>query len=130
MYISGRFRCNPYRKRQELAGIDLVSSRFRQDPLDRTIDLGLIVFYMSDRSLVTENAMIITFVHYDHRMDKLFSYTTCPFVTESRFFILYFQYLNGTKSDNVEIFRIYLSRIALHIPKASLYLKLPLQFYD
>ncbi len=40
MYISGRFRCNPYRKRQELAGIDLVSSRFRQDPLDETISLG------------------------------------------------------------------------------------------
>jgi hypothetical protein len=37
------FHSNPYRKRQELAGIDLVSSRFRQDPLDGTIVLGYLL---------------------------------------------------------------------------------------
>jgi hypothetical protein len=39
VYISGRFRCNPVWKRWEVTGIDLVSSRFRQDPDDGTIDL-------------------------------------------------------------------------------------------
>ena len=40
VYISGRFRSNPYRKRREVAGIDLVSSKIWQDPADGTIDLG------------------------------------------------------------------------------------------
>jgi hypothetical protein len=51
VYISGRFRCNPNRKRQELAGIDLVSSRFRQDPLDGTIDLGIYKIIEENQSL-------------------------------------------------------------------------------
>jgi hypothetical protein len=60
----------------------------------------------------------------------VFSISACPFMTESRFCIFYFPYLNRTKSDKAGIFSIYLSRISLHILKVSLDLKLPLQFHD
>jgi hypothetical protein len=42
-------------------------------------------------------------------------YTTCPSVTESRFFALYSQYLHGTTSNEANIFRIYVSLAALQL---------------
>jgi hypothetical protein len=46
------------------------------------------------------------------------------------FFTLYFQYLNGTTSNEANIFRIYVSLAALQLLKISSDSDLPLQFYD
>ena len=47
VYISERFRSNPYRKRREVPGINIVSSKFRKDPDDGMIDLGKFAFERS-----------------------------------------------------------------------------------
>jgi hypothetical protein len=52
------------------------------------------------------------------------SMATCLNVTESRFCIFYLQYLNGTKSNEGKIFRLYISQAALYILKVSLDSKL------
>ena len=61
---------------------------------------------------------------------KINRWTACPSVTESRFSILFFQYLNEMKSDKVEILIDYVSQFALHGLKVSWDPKFSYLFYN
>ncbi len=63
------------------------------------------------------------FSHYE--LD--FTYDNSDVLDWSTF---HFQYLRWMKSGDADIFRIYLSRAALHTSKVSSESNLPLQFYD
>jgi hypothetical protein len=69
VYISGRFRFNPYWKPRKVTGIDLVFWRFRQDLRNGAIDLGKckeVVRFTETDSLVLDSSRIV-FVWYQKR---------------------------------------------------------------